>query len=322
MTVSTSLAIALTAYNRPDLLSSLLLSLVQAQGVRDWRIHVDVDPSPLLQQNLDVLGRYEASLDIVANVNRRRKGVRRNPFDAVAGAFASGADIVLLLEDDLSVSRDALTVCRALVETALLEPSILCANLLLTTCFSESIFDPVAAGEWSDLAAIFVKTRFFSSYGLLMAREQWERYFVAHWFADKPAMLRFNGKATTGWDTAMNRLLFARPHLNVLQSLVPRVNHHAPGTHVKPEFQRRSFDNVELDRCALKDGDCPIVLDPFDDLGRIPSGQARLYLNLCRHVWTLQEALMAAAGEPVQARNRASGPVLKRIWQVLGGQSR
>jgi hypothetical protein len=34
------------------------------------------------------------------------------------------------------------------------------------------------------------------------------------------------------------------------------------------------------------------VLDPVADLQRLPTAAARMYVNLCRHLWTLQESTL------------------------------
>jgi hypothetical protein len=102
-------------------------------------------------------------------------------------------------------------------------------------------------------------------------------------------MQNWMGARAEGWDVALNRFLLTTPELVVLQSLVPRVNHDgAGGTHVSDRFQASSFDHLDL---SLFQGQ-PLpglrVLDPLTDLDQVRSVSARMYLNLCRHLWTLQ----------------------------------
>jgi hypothetical protein len=102
-------------------------------------------------------------------------------------------------------------------------------------------------------------------------------------------MENFEGRPAVGWDVAMNRLLLTQPGLQVLQSLVPRVTHDgADGTHVTSEFQARSFSQVELSAPEDTRVEALRVCDPLTDLDQVPSASARMYLNLCRHLWTLQ----------------------------------
>ena len=286
-----NLTIAATAYNRPDRLARLLASIAAADEAQRWAVVISVEPSPQQPAILAVLANYAGRLNLHHRTNAERGGVRRNPHDNIEWALALGAQTVLLLEDDLTIDRQALRWCAQLAEDALMAPEVMCANLLMTTCNSESIFVPADA-ERASLANIVVRTRFFSSYGLLFTRAQWARHFAGNWFVDEPVMENWAGELAFGWDVAMNRLLLADPTLCVLQSVVPRVLHEGrDGTHVTAAFQSRSFDNVQLggDEAlgALK------VVDPLTGLAQIPSPCARMYLNLARHLWTLQAQAIA-----------------------------
>lgn len=281
-------AISLTAHNRPDLLVQALDSLAAADGADRWQVYLGVEPTPQTQEILALLPRFSPRLRIQARVNDRKLGVRHNPYETVQWVLAQGHDTVLLLEDDLLVDTQALRWCELLAQGALQQPEAMCANLLTTTCMSESIFMP-AASEATALADVVLKGRFFSSYGLLFTREQWQRHFVPAWFVDNPAMENFHGMPGVGWDLAMTRTLLLDKRLHVLQSLVPRVTHIGThGTHIDQRFQDASFANVVLGL----DGGAPLqtlrVLDPVADLAQVPSAAARMYINLARHLWTLQ----------------------------------
>jgi hypothetical protein len=175
------------------------------------------------------------------------------------------------------------------------EPGVMAANLLTTTCMSESVFMPNGPGPETDaLAEVVVPTRFFSSYGLLFSAAQWRSYFVPNWFSDNPAMENFDGDLARGWDVAMTRTLLLDRSLRVLQSLLPRVTHDgADGTHVDERFQQSSFAHVRVDLAPTVELLRLQVLDPVTDLGRVPGAAARMYLNLARHLWTLQASSLA-----------------------------
>lgn len=281
-------AISATAYNRPDRLERLLASVAQAASCQRWPVYISVEPTPRLAEIRAVIDRYSDRLRLTSRVNETRKGVRSNPYDNVEWVIAEGAGTVLLLEDDLVIDHQALRWCELLAGSALRRPDVLCANLLMTTCNSESIFIP-AATERDRLADLVIATRFFSSYGLLFTRQQWIEHFRSNWFVDTPLMENFEGRPAVGWDVAMNRLLLTTPGLQVLQSLVPRVTHEGDdGTHVTPEFQARSFANVELAPASAVEITALRVCDPRHDLDSVPSASARMYLNVCRHLWSLQ----------------------------------
>lgn len=281
--------ITATAYNRPDKLRNLLGSVAAAAGGRDWPLYLSIEPSDLVEENLAVARSFQDRLDLHLRVNQERRGVRHNPFDTVEWAFSEGVELLLLLEDDLVIEPQALRWCMLLADGPIHEPGVMCANLLLTTCNSESIYSPTAS-ERAALQPHVLRTRFFSSYGLLFSRAQWQQHLRPHWFCDEPLMENWRGDVARGWDVAVNRAMLGQPGLTVLQSLVPRVKHDgAGGTHMSDQFQARSFDNLDLGDDAGELPDTLVVCDPEADLALIPSPQARMYINLCRHLWTLQE---------------------------------
>ncbi|MEK8049185.1 hypothetical protein AACH10_02935 [Ideonella sp. DXS22W] len=288
-------AISATAHNRPDRLERLLASVADAAGSAQWPMYISIEPTPVQDQILAVIERYRTRLTLQARVNAERKGVRRNPFDNVEWVLSEGADTVLLLEDDLLIDHQALRWCEGMADGPLQQPGVMAANLLTTTCNSESIFVP-DAGERARLAGLVLRTRFFSSYGLLFTRQQWAAHFRDNWFVDAPLMENWEGRQVTGWDVAMTRWLLCRPELSVLQSLVPRVMHDgAGGTHISDAFQDRSFGNIAFDAAADDATGLPAlrVIDALADLDQVPSAAARMYLNLARHLWTLQQHSLA-----------------------------
>ncbi len=306
-------AIAATAHNRPDRLRQLLDSIARADGAADWPIFLSIEPTERQAEILAVVDAYRGRLDIHRRVNDERLGVRRNPHANVLWALAEGAELVLLLEDDLVLDRQGLRWSELVAAQALRRPEVMCANLLTTTCLSESIHMP-APCEVEALHDVVLRMRFFSSYGLLFTRAQWERHFAPNWFVDEPRMEGWRGQAATGWDVAMNRLLLTSPELCVLQSLVPRVNHDgAGGSHVSDAFQAASFAHVQLDLRPELALQSLRVLDAVADLARIPTANARMYVNLCRHLWTLQESTLA-----FKHHLPALGDVSVKRWWHLG----
>ncbi|WP_157991533.1 glycosyltransferase [Caldimonas tepidiphila] len=288
------LAIAATAFQRPIHLDRMLCSVARARNHAHWPLYLSVEPSERTQEVLDVIETHRGTLDLHVRVNAQRKGVRQNPHDNIVWAFEQKADLVLLLEDDLVIGRDALEYCELLNAGALGGDEVVCANLLMTTCNSESIHCPASEDEHERLREFVIRTRFFSSVGVLFSRQQWQRHFAPNWFRDGFCMENWEGHPSVGWDVAMNGYLLANRGLQVLQSLVPRVTHDgAGGTHVTDDFQARSFDNVQLPDTQ----DTPLrslqVLDARNDLMRIPSPTVRLYVNLCRHLWTQQTTSIA-----------------------------
>jgi hypothetical protein len=283
-------AIAATAHNRPDRLRNLLSSIVAAEDFENWPVYLSIEPTPQSEAIRTVIASFAGHLQIQSRVNAEKRGVRRNPFDTVQWVLEQGYDNVLLLEDDLAIDRQALRLAQLLCAGPLHETGAMCANLLMTTCMSESIH-VADRPQFDAISDVVLRTRFFSSYGLLFSRRQWQQHFVPNWFCDTPPMENWQGRQATGWDVAMNRLLLSTPGLHVLQSLVPRVTHDgAGGTHVSEAFQVMSFDHVQINMAPELALAAIRILNPVTDLHLVPSRAARMYINLCRHLWTLQES--------------------------------
>lgn len=121
------LVVTMTAYNRPGYLSESLASWAKADGIKDVRFLINVEPG-----NPGVLKVANAAPfphEVV--VNRKRLGVLANPHRALARAFAMGAEFAVLAEDDVQISNDVLTYMRWAAKRY--EKN---SNVLLTGAFS------------------------------------------------------------------------------------------------------------------------------------------------------------------------------------------
>lgn len=306
-------AIAVTAHRRPDHLRRLLASLASARDAVSWQVFLSIEPAGQQDVIVDIANSFATRLTIRHRVNAEPLGIRRNPYANVEWALAEGAAAVLLLEDDLVLDVEGLRWASLLIAGALQQPDVMCANLLFTTCMSESIH-VAAPCEFEALHDVVLRTRFFSSYGLLFTRAQWQRHFVPHWFHDSPRMEGWRGQQAVGWDVAMNRVLLCNPALVVLQSVVPRVTHDgAGGMHVGTEFQSMSFDHVQVNVRPELELQRLRVLDPLTELAQLPTPSLRMFVNLARHLWTLH-------GSTLQYKHRlpAMGEATPKKWLRLG----
>ncbi len=143
-----------TATDRPYYFQPVLDSWRTARGFLDWHPTVHLEPSPVQDAMLRMA--HGAQADV--QVNRRRLGVLRNPWNALDSAFTAGADFVVLAEDDVLVSDDVLDYFTW-ASTALAHEHVLavCAcsmqpqpdadvNLVVT----HRRFNPLVWGTWRD----------------------------------------------------------------------------------------------------------------------------------------------------------------------------
>lgn len=99
-------AIALPANNRPELLAQFLGSLSHCAGVEDWALVASCEPHATV---IGLLEKFTACPVCVFR-NAVQMGCRANTFLAALSAHRIGANFTLYVEDDLTLSRDALTL--------------------------------------------------------------------------------------------------------------------------------------------------------------------------------------------------------------------
>jgi hypothetical protein len=285
------LAICLTAWNRPDSLRRLLQSLARLRGLPRWKLYVQVEPSDVQEEVIDRLRCAALPCDLQIAINPVRRGVRANPAQCLARAWGDGAQVFLLLEDDLELSADALEFVEHSCCLPLWNQRYACGNLHFSTCFNHAHLQ-----VWPEADQAFpvaaVETYFLSSLGLFFTRQQYERFVCAHWW-DAPLQLRsFDGARVAGWDCALNQALLVGTQ-PCLQSLLPRVRHHGiEGVHSDPLLYQCSYAHA-----GLYNGDQPLshvrphTLDELN-AGCPGSEGWGVLLRMASQLWSLQRSAL------------------------------
>lgn len=97
--------VVFTGNDRPHYMRETLESWSRARGVGNWLLGFHLEPGcPEVAETCRSVG----FAPVTVTVNPERYGVQRNPYEAISGGFASGAEFVVLAEDDMIVSTDVL----------------------------------------------------------------------------------------------------------------------------------------------------------------------------------------------------------------------
>ena len=130
---------------------------------------------------------------------------------------------LLLLEDDLELSADALEFVEHCLHRPGWKEHYTCGNLHFSTSFNHAHLQRWDSDDQA-LAVIALETLFLSSLGLFFSRDQYERFIRVHWWDSQLLLRSFDGGRVDGWDCALNQAL-SLGSSPCLQSLLPRVRH-------------------------------------------------------------------------------------------------
>lgn len=192
--------ISLPTHNRPALLAQTRAAIAAAVGASDWLLCECPDSSPPL-------------------------GCRLNTFRACRLAVERGASWVLYLEDDILVSRDALTLCSQFAAEPL--PGILC---LRRWHASQDLAAPalVASAPHGLLGD-----------GFLFPAALWS-YLSSWWLRDEPGMGGAMWDWSVSWALARDVVPQWRPLVNRSRNIGVRGTHAASGAdlnHFGPAYE-------------------------------------------------------------------------------------
>lgn len=97
-----------TQYNRPEYTKQMLEHLSRCDGVDEYTLVACVDPSENLNSIVSLLKEANFFYEVVINVNERKLGCNTNTLKALYSGIRR-SDVILHVEDDIILSRDALT---------------------------------------------------------------------------------------------------------------------------------------------------------------------------------------------------------------------
>lgn len=237
--------VTIPAFKRPDALSILLKSL-RSNDLDGWKVIIRIEPSNRVQDCIEAINSCLHGCDYLINVNPKVNGVRKNTFEVVSSAFELGSSLNVYLEEDLVVSPDILNMADWYQQHC--SEDLLCLNYLIRISGSSACFST------SRYPSSLVKTRSFNSLGIVITKEQWEKYFKANWLTRPNGMLTYVGHEADGWDFAIYNFLLENPNLHVLHPLHARANHvGGSGTYCTEAYQDQSFSYVEINTESYND---------------------------------------------------------------------
>jgi hypothetical protein len=201
------MVVAFTAFRRPEYLAEVLRSWEGCRLVRDTRFQFAVEPSPQLQQVLDVIATFRAG-QVEVIVNDKVEGVLHNPWLALNRAFDSGADFAVLAEDDVLVASDFLEFMRWASKHHALNRSVLVAS-------GHSLVGGIPDGA-------VVTDRAFSGLGWGTWRNRWEAVLRDTWDHDYSSGV---DGVHAGWDWNITERVMPATRTLQVRPVVSRTQH-------------------------------------------------------------------------------------------------
>lgn len=213
--------LTVTTHDRPRLLERMLQTLAVC-GPHKYRAFVRCEPGCEVAPRL--VRRYLPRAQI--HVNRKKLGVRENPYQALTDAFQAGSEYNLYLEEDIILSPDAIALADWYCEHPPAQQT-LCLNLLRYQ------------SDASRPDEVLVTATEFNALGLGITRAAWFAHFQRVWFEDPP------GHKEIGWDWSVKRMLGDTPDLFTVQPALSRSNHTGRvGTYCRPAFHDATFGHL------------------------------------------------------------------------------
>lgn len=212
-----------TAYNRPEYLRQTIASWNTVRNVDRWNTTFFIEPSDVETEISDIAITLNST--VTPRFNAVKNGVLLNPWVAIDSAFESGADFVVLAEDDVAVSQDTLEFFEWAAEEYEKAANVLCVNAFsrigegkANQVSRSSTFSPLVWGIW---------------------RDRWQTHLRDTW--DKDYSSGNPDGSEAGWDWNINRIM-AQKDLFAIRPLLSRSDHlgQFDGTHMTPEFYEES----------------------------------------------------------------------------------
>ena len=179
--------IVIVAYNRPNYLRRVLDNLADCDGIEDYPVHIFIDPADReeTRETVETVAKSFAASKITrVSTHSTRLGPHKNIRLAVNNAFESyGARFVIVLEDDVILSRDALLFMEYARDTFENDTNVFTATGYANNCHREDcVVDPTFRHRTT-------RRKHFTPWFWGTWRDRWQELHKSTW---------------TGWDVEMN----------------------------------------------------------------------------------------------------------------------
>ncbi len=239
-----------------------MLASLAVGNLDGWHMFVAVEPGPRQAEFTPICARYLAPDCYTVTINRKKLGVRGNPYQLIDGVFRQGSELNLCLEEDLILAPDAPDLVEWYFTNR--QTHWACLNLIAGCCGNPGYMSHTAYPD------LLFETNCFTPVGLAMTADIWPRFRESWVGPDHRVIGKYSrmieaakGKrflALEGWDWALWGEVLADPKLRVVQPVAARVTHDGPdGHHVKEDFQGLAFEHISLVEVARNTADFRIV---------------------------------------------------------------
>jgi len=233
--------ITITGWKRPHYLRKSLETLAQndlkspdSRKLKDWKLYCFLEPG--CAETVKVCEEFDwPHKEII--VNRKRMGVRENPFAALCRVFNDDSKMNIYLEEDVVLSKDAIRMANWYWDiTRADQERWLSLNYFHN---GSNPADPVG----------LLESKAFNALGVVMTRPSWERWFKPSWHDDSKSKQAW-GKHYIGWDWAITSMMAIEKPLMTLTPAFSRSNHigREGGVHATPKFHDQHFNNLPINQ--------------------------------------------------------------------------
>jgi hypothetical protein len=213
-------SVTLTANGRPHYLERTLNALGRVKGISQWQLYIGLEPG------CDACARLCRDIDFMpVNIlyNETKLGIRANPFNILKYAFDQGSHVNIHIEDDIILSPDladlAIWYKQTIEKDKLFDVRVFFMGLFVTSILPEP----------PDLLTV---CDFFSPWGLVINRYQWEHHIEPYWWNDVHSYL-----GRKDWTLSLSERLNLEKGLVILSPLLSRSANigREQGVHSYPE---------------------------------------------------------------------------------------
>ena len=213
------LAMTMTAYSRPEYLREVLDSLAANKHLDQFTLHFGVEPT-----HADVLEVCNSVNFMETRIHKNivRLGVRENPFQLLKRTFEAGYDGVLYLEDDVTLSPDAVELALHYAHSAEAAKN---RCLCLYNQHGSVSSDPAVITTGQSISR-------FSAWVFYLTLSDWQSFFQPVWH-----------RSRKGWDYSVTESKGA--HTIALPAIgrTTHIGKHG-GVHYRPELYDSIFAHV------------------------------------------------------------------------------